>query len=176
MSACWNSWAHKWLADFGNADSLGLARTYAERAMAQDSDNGWARFAMGHVMMDEGNVSEAIRHFRVGVEQLPGLSSQVDDLSTFLSYRGELVEGLYWGLEAYRVFPTNPNSRHHLALALGNRPRPRGGRLGRLRLLLFPLAQEHVDLGRRRDAYGGGRRLDGAGTALDGIALREPTH
>ncbi len=112
------SWAHKWRANLGHPESWSHARLFAEQAMAQDSDNGWARFAMGHVHVRDGEIAEAIRHFRAGARALPNLTSQVDDLSAFLVFTGELVEGLYWGIEAYRLWPSNPNSRHHLALPL----------------------------------------------------------
>ncbi len=112
------SWAYRWQALLGVPDAAAQARVWAERAMARDPDNGWARFAMGHVHLLAGDFREGIRHLRVGVERLPTLTSQVDDLSALLAVTGNLVEGLHWGLEAYKLWPTGANSQWHFAVTL----------------------------------------------------------
>lgn len=112
------SWAHKWKGSLGSSESWIKAANYAERAMSLDPNNGWARFAQGLVDIQNGRMKEAIRHFRVGAEHAPTLTSMIDDLSLFLTIKGELVEGLKWGYQAYLLWPTQPNSRFHLALTL----------------------------------------------------------
>jgi tetratricopeptide (TPR) repeat protein len=94
------------------------SETLWTRALECTASNYIAHNNFGNILMQKGQLDQAITHYRIALQIFPGYTEAQFNLGTALAKKGSLDEAIAQYRMGLQIFPGNPDARINLALAL----------------------------------------------------------